>query len=236
MGKSKKKAEAEAAAAAEAEAAAAEAATQAAAEKAAAEEAEVERLKAEQERIRVENERLVSEDRAEKEQLAMKLQAVHRGRAARRAARDVAMQRHEDCEVRQKTHARTSAVEDDVFGDDLFENKDKDYSSADDNVVAGRSLFLFGEESGVRHTFNDFLDHKFTSAFLLCCIMVNVVILSVETPTSTFDDDTKSMLGTVDLVLSIIFSCKRTSFSHSLKHRASLTDECWCFFRPQSRW
>lgn len=205
MRKSKKKKKAAAAAAAEEEVAAAEAAA-----KAEKEAAEMERLRAEQEAMRLEreeNERRVMQDRAEKEELVMKLQAVHRGRASRKAARDRAHERHMDCDVRKKVHKKsTEAPKDEFFGQMFEEKRDKDYSSADDNVIADRSLFLLGEESGVRHTFNEILDHKITSTFIMCCILVNVVILSVETPTNTFDEETKSTLHAVDVLLSIIFS------------------------------
>ena len=173
--------------------------------------AEQEALRLEQERVIAENERRIQEDRAEKEALASKLQAIHRGRAARRAAKEEADARHAVCEVRQKVHQKSTAFPVDEFGGEMFDKKkDKDYSSADDNVVAGRSLFCLGEESGVRHTFNEVLDHKATQAFIMGCILVNVVILAVETPTSAFSEDTKSTLHTVDLLLSLIFSGKTT--------------------------
>jgi hypothetical protein len=69
-------------------------------------------------------------------------------------------------------------------------------------------LYCLGEESGIRHTFNEILDHKVTSACLMCCILLNVVILAIETPTNTFDDDTRATLAVLDLLLSIIFSGK----------------------------
>lgn len=220
MGKSKKqrKAEEEEAAAAAAAAEARAAAEAKAAEaKAAAEAAEMERMRAEQEaarleqeRVAAENERKMQQDRAEKEALVRKLQAVHRGRAARRAAKAEADDRHADCEVRQRVHKKSTAMAGND-GLDLFEAKkrDKDYSSADDNVVADRSLFCLGEESGIRHTFNEILDHKVTSACLMGCILLNVFILAIETPTNTFSDDTRATLALLDVILSIIFSSKQ---------------------------
>lgn len=215
----KKKAAQEAAAAAEAEAqekAAAEAAEAAAAERLRAEQEAIqlqqEALRLEQERERAEIERRTQQDRAAKEELVTKLQAVHRGRAARKAAKQHADKRHEECEVRQRAYKRSIEGAKDEFGGAMFDKKkDKDYSSADDNVVAGRSLFCLGEESGVRHVFNEFLDHKLTSTCLMCCILVNVVILAVETPTNTFDDDTKATLAILDVLLSVVFSSESTA-------------------------
>jgi hypothetical protein len=186
--------------------------------------AEQEALRLEQERVIAENERRMQQDRAEKEALASKLQAMHRGRAARRAAKEEADARHEDCEVRQKVHKKSTEGPVDEWGGDMFDKKkDKDYSSADDNVVADRSLFCLGEESGVRHTFNEVLDHKATQAFIMGCILVNVAILAVETPTSTFDEDTKSTLHTVDLLLSLIFSSKHDAATPNIWLASSLS-------------
>jgi hypothetical protein len=169
---------------------------------------------AEQNRLREEHEASLLQDKAEKEALAMKLQAVHRGRAARKAAKDAASSRHEVCDVRQKVHGKS--MENPLADDGMFEQEEKvartDLSSADDNVVESRALYCLGQESGVRHTFNDFLNHKFTTAFLLGCILLNVVILSVETPTSTNSQDVKDALHLADLLLSIIFSSKHAAF------------------------
>ena len=135
-------------------------------------------------------------------------QAVHRGRAARKAAKQEAMARHEVCEVRQKVHKKST--ENPLADFDPFAEEEKtanaDVSSADLFVVADRSLYCLGPESGVRHTFNDFLNHKYTGAFVLGCIILNVVILSIETPTSNISESTRELFHVLDLVLSIIFS------------------------------
>jgi hypothetical protein len=178
-------------------------------EEAAAEAAEQARL-AEEERVRRENEAKLQQDRAEKEALVQKLQAVHRGRATRRAAKQEALARHEACEVRVKVHKKSTEnpLADDSLS--IFDAEEKtartDISSADDHVVEGRSLYCLSQESGLRHSFNDFLNDRKTSAFLLGCIILNVFILSIETPTSTLSQDTRDYLHYADLFLSIIFS------------------------------
>lgn len=182
-------------------------------EEAAAEAAEQARI-AEEERVRRENEAKLQQDRAEKEALVQKLQAVHRGRAARRAAKEEAAARHAVCEVRVKVHKQSTEnpLADDSLS--IFDAEEKtartDLSSADDHVVEGRALYCLSQESGLRHTFNEFLNDRKTSAFLLGCIILNVFILSIETPTSTLSQDTRDYLHYADVFLSIIFSSEHT--------------------------
>ena len=121
---------------------------------AAAADAEAQRLVDEAAAHQVELERALQVDREEKELLVAKMQAIHRGRTSRRATKDVAKSRHDDCHVRKAAHAKSTAnpLSGGGYGDDMFETEiDKDLSSADDNIVAGRSLFCLGEGSGMRH-------------------------------------------------------------------------------------
>eukprot|EP01043_Picozoa_sp_COSAG02_P017598 COSAG02_NODE_801_length_17030_cov_150.308428_2_plen_243_part_00 len=209
-------------------------------EEAAAEAAEQARL-AEEERVRLENEAKLQQDRAEKEALVQKLQAVHRGRAARRAAKEEAMARHDVCEVRVKVHQKS--MENPLADDSLsiFDAEEKtvrtDLSSADDHVVEGRALYCLSQESGLRHTFNEFLNDPKTSAFLLGCIILNVFILAIETPTSTLSQETRDYLHYADLCLSIIFSSKQGQCCPSkLPAVAALFADPRCCRFLQSRW
>ena len=118
------------------------------------------------------------------------------------------MMRHDTCEVRQKVHKQST--ENPLADFDPFAEEEKtantDVSSADLFVVEGRSLYCLGRESGLRHTFNDFLNHKYTGAFVLGCIILNVVILCIDTPTSNLSQSTRELFHLLDLLLSIIFS------------------------------
>ena len=80
-----------------------------------------------------------------------------------------------------------------------------------DIVVTSGSLFFLTEESAIRHKLNRFLNGKGIDTFLLICILINVFILAVETPTATFRPAFVNLFYTVDLMLSIVFS----SESHS---------------------
>ena len=207
---------------------------------AAAEAAEQARL-AEEERIRLENEAKLQQNRAEKEALVQKLQAVHRGRAARRAAKEEAMARHAVCEVRVKVHKKSTEnpLADDSLG--IFDAEKKtastDLSSADDHVVEGRALGCLSQESGLRHSFNDFLNDPKTSAFLLGCIILNVFILSIETPTSTLSQEARDYLHYADLCLSIIFSSKQAQCPVlNCPVVAELFAYPCCCWLSQSRW
>ena len=169
-----------------------------------------------------EEEAKLSQDRKEKEDVAMKIQAIHRGRAHRKAAKEAADLRHDDCEVRKAVHAKSTTM---TADNPLFQFEteeityDKDLGSADDNIVCGRSLYCLPEDSGVRHEFNNWLNHPTASTFLLGCILVNVFILSIETPTSTFEPETKELLHLADMLLSIIFSSKRPPAPMILRSR-----------------
>jgi hypothetical protein len=75
-----------------------------------------------------------------------------------------------------------------------------------ENVVAGKALFCLSENVVLRHTLNRWVTHPLTENFLLFCILVNTVILAVQTPTNTLDDDTNANFELADAILSVIFS------------------------------
>lgn len=72
---------------------------------------------------------------------------------------------------------------------------------------------------------NTILDNKYTQGFILVCILVNVVVLSVETPTAVLEDSTRDMLHLADLLLSIIFSSKPPADSR--RFSPTPLDVCW---------
>ena len=75
-----------------------------------------------------------------------------------------------------------------------------------ENVVAGKALFCLSENVVLRHTLNRWVTHPLTENFLLFCILVNTVILAVQTPTNTLDDDTNANFELADAILSVVFS------------------------------
>jgi hypothetical protein len=101
--------------------------------------------------------------------------------------------------------ADASATPRDVAGaPDSGEQAGDDTSGVD--VVKGRALFCLGEDLPIRHTLNSFLNRKETEAFLLLCILLNVVILAIQSPTNSLSEADNDLMNIVDHVLSAIFS------------------------------
>jgi hypothetical protein len=75
-----------------------------------------------------------------------------------------------------------------------------------ENVVAGRALFLLGPDAQIRHTLNDFCNNPAVDKLLLGCILLNVCILAVQTPMNTHSEDFNLFMDNLDHVLSVIFS------------------------------
>lgn len=75
-----------------------------------------------------------------------------------------------------------------------------------DNVVAGRALFCLPEDSPLRLKLNAGVTHPIADNFLLVCILVNTVILAIQTPTNTLGTDTNDALDLVFLNVDDYFS------------------------------
>ena len=83
-----------------------------------------------------------------------------------------------------------------------------------DIKVASGSLFIMSDEAELRHKLNKFLNGKPVDTFLLFCILTNVFILAIETPTATFRPAFVDLFHTVDFTLSVVFSSKRAQYNH----------------------
>ena len=95
---------------------------------------------------------------------------------------------------------------DDMNGNGMFEQEQRPPKSAAENVVSGRALFVLDADAPIRHKLNDILNKKEVDAFMLACIMLNVVILAVQTPMNTMSAETNANLDIADHILSVIFS------------------------------
>ena len=128
-----------------------------------------------------------------------KVQALHRGNRARKAAK------------RGADALRAYAAALFPPPPPLDDEEEIDPSIPEHNrdiKVAGGSLFIMSDEADIRHTLNRFLNGKAVDTFLLFCILTNVLILAIETPTATFRPAFVDLFYTVDFALSIIFSSK----------------------------
>ena len=140
------------------------------------------------------NEREAKDHRA-----VTKVQALYRGNRARKAAKRGA----------DALRAYAAAlfpppppVNDDEEIDPSIPEHNRDIK------VAGGSLFIMSDEAEIRHKLNRFLNGRAVDTFLLFCILTNVLILAIETPTATFRPAFVELFHTVDFTLSIIFSSK----------------------------
>ena len=96
---------------------------------------------------------------------------------------------------------------DDMSGNGMFEQEQRSSpKAAAENVVSGRALFVLDATAPIRHKLNDILNKKEVDAFMLACIMLNVVILAVQTPMNTMSAETNANLDIADNILSVIFS------------------------------
>lgn len=130
-----------------------------------------------------------------------KVQALHRGNGARSAARKGAdALRFYAWALFPPPVVMEEAEEDDPS----IPEHNKDIK------VTGGSLYLMGEDAAIRHKINKFLNGKAMDTLLLMCIITNVFILAIETPTATFRPAMVTLFHDVDYVLSIIFSSKPT--------------------------
>ena len=78
----------------------------------------------------------------------------------------------------------------------------------EENVVRYTSMFCFKEENKYRHSLNAFMNTKAVDSFLLGCILLNVFILALQSPTNTMGSTWNKTFDIIDAILSVIFSRK----------------------------
>ena len=101
---------------------------------------------------------------------------------------------------------------------DTFEVDGSGIEEIQENVVSGVSLGCFAEDMQLRHTLNTLMISTPVDTFLLCCILLNVAILAIQTPTNTLSAGVNTTFGVVDAILSVVFSgapspCARANLS-----------------------
>ena len=133
------------------------------------------------------------------------VQALHRGNRARKAAK-----RGADAlrAYAANLFPRPPPVDDEEEVDPSIPEHNRDIK------VASGSLFIMSDEAELRHKLNKFLNGKPVDTFLLFCILTNVFILAIETPTATFRPAFVDLFHTVDFTLSVVFSSKRAQYNH----------------------
>jgi len=134
---------------------------------------------------------------AQDHEAVTKVQALHRGNRARKAAKKGA--------DALRAYAAT------LFPPPPVVEEEEDFDPAvpehnRDIKVTGGSLFLFPETASWRHGLNRFLNGKVVDTFLLFCILTNVFVLAIETPTSVWRPAFVDLFYTIDNTLSIVFS------------------------------
>lgn len=156
-----------------------------------------------------------------------KVQALHRGNSARTAAKMGA----------DALRAYAAAlfppppmVEEEEEIDPSIPEHNRDIK------VASGSLFIMSEEAEIRHKLNRCLNGKAIDTFLLICILINVLILSIETPTATLRPAFVELFHDVDFALSIIFSGTHSEYScYCCLILCFCSSRQYAWFVPQSR-
>lgn len=128
-----------------------------------------------------------------------KVQAIHRGNRARSASRKGA----------DALRAYAWAL----FPPPPMEEEEEEIDPSipehnRDIKVTGGSLWIMDDQAAIRHKMNRFLNGKTMDTFLLMCIVTNVFILAIETPTNNLRPTVVTLFHDVDFALSIIFSSK----------------------------
>jgi hypothetical protein len=127
------------------------------------------------------------------------VQALHRGNRARKAAKRGA-------DALRAYAANLFPPPPPVDDDEDFDPSIPEHNR--DIKVASGSLFIMSDEASLRHNLNRFLNGKPVDTFLLICILINVLILAIETPTATLRPAFVDLFYTVDFALSVVFSSK----------------------------
>ena len=89
---------------------------------------------------------------------------------------------------------------------DVEQRPSRPSSGDEEPVVAGRVLGLVGPDNPCRQALFKFVFRKEVEAFLLVCILINTVMLAVQTPQNTLGADINSYINTADVFMSAVFT------------------------------
>ena len=77
-----------------------------------------------------------------------------------------------------------------------------------DVILQGRSLFIFSKTNPIRLFLLKVVTHRAFDPFILFLILFSTILLTIDNPLNDPDGTVQTVLGYIDIVVTILFSCE----------------------------